>query len=422
MLAISLNSSTGTVEAAAVDTVGTFISNGSKNYAESNPTETATDTNTSESVAMSTPVLVGVIATAVIAFVAIVALVIRSRRCKNRAKLLSPSIRGMTSTTTSENSSNTLGASAESTMVASPQPPLLQTFKLSSRLSAKELPDDQIAIDIQDASMNGLPSARSTQNSQDTSFVSHRSVFSSSFLMLANLRSSLPTVFRSSRVSRSSETNSSSMDTAASMTSYAQTVTPSELSSAGPIPFDQKQDEWRDLSETCWSIDPGSDGETESERFMMPTASRPDVYTEVRVLNCGRLSTLSDRTVEFENETAEKSKDVDSFDDSSRRRDLIMSALDDLSPRRERGISQFDDSSPRRIRGPCTPDSRQKANSVAETDTNKFNWSYFSADSNNIYYDETNQDSSSIFFYDSDSDCSSRNSSDSDESLLEEEF
>ncbi|KAI9981197.1 hypothetical protein PInf_008841 [Phytophthora infestans] len=212
------------------------------------------------------------------------------------------------------------------------------------------------------------------------------------------------------------------MDTAASMTSYAQTVTPSELSSAGPIPFDQKQDEWRDLSETCWSIDPGSDGETESERFMMPTASRPDVYTEVRVLNCGRLSTLSDRTVEFENETAEKSKDVDSFDDSSRRRDLIMSALDDLSPRRERGISQFDDSSPRRIRGPCTPDSRQKANSVAETDTNKFNWSYFSADSNNIYYDETNQDSSSIFFYDSDSDCSSRNSSDSDESLLEEEF
>ncbi|KAG3115680.1 hypothetical protein PI125_g5338 [Phytophthora idaei] len=428
MVSIRSSSSAGTVEAASFDTVLDSGSNGSQTHAGSGPTRTVSDTKTSESAALSTPLLVGIIAASVVVFVAVL-LVIRSRRSRNEPKFLSPSsisaFQGVTSTTASEHASNVLGASSASTVVASPRPPLMQTFKLS-RLSAKELADDQVSLDIHDAPMNGLSSVRDTQPPRTTSLISVRSVFSASFLMRGGLRSSLPSlsVFRTPRASRTSESNRSTMDTSASMTSFAQTVTTTtDSTGVGPIPLDQRQgDAWRDLSETCWSIDPGSDSETESERFMMPTASHSNAYTGALMLKRGRLSTLSDRTAEFEEEAAGKDPDVNSLDDSSRRRDLTMSALDDLSPRRERGISQFDDSSPRRIRGLSTLDSRKKANSVAETDTNNSNWSYFSTDSDYMYYGETIKDCSSIFFYDSDSDCLSSSSSDSDDCLREEEF
>ncbi|KUF96596.1 hypothetical protein AM587_10007526 [Phytophthora nicotianae] len=424
MVSTTSNSSTGIVEAVSVDTVllsGSFNSNDSPTHAGSD----SSVTKPSESTVVSTPLLVGIIAASVIVVV-VVLLVIRSRRCRYEAKLFSPSsstFQGVTSTTASEQTSNTLGASSASTVVSSPRPPLMETFKLS-RMSAKDQSGDQVSIDIQDASMNGLPSTRGTQASRTTSLISVRSVFSASFLMRGGLGSSLPSlsVFRASRASRSSETNRSTMDTRASTTSYAQTAaTASDLSTT--IPIDQRQgDAWRDLSDTCWSIGPGSDSETESERFMLPIATRSKAYSGAMILNRGRLSTLSDRTAEFEEETAEKDQNVNSLDDSSRRRDLAMSALDDLSPRRERGISQFDDSSICRVRGLSTLDSRKKANSVAETDTNQSCSSYFSVDSDYMYYGETIKDCNSIFFYDSDSDCSSNSSSDSDDSLREEEL
>ncbi|KUF98099.1 hypothetical protein AM588_10007400 [Phytophthora nicotianae] len=338
MVSTTSNSSTGIVEAVSVDTVllsGSFNSNDSPTHAGSD----SSVTKPSESTVVSTPLLVGIIAASVIVVV-VVLLVIRSRRCRYEAKLFSPSsstFQGVTSTTASEQTSNTLGASSASTVVSSPRPPLMETFKLS-RMSAKDQSGDQVSIDIQDASMNGLPSTRGTQASRTTSLISVRSVFSASFLMRGGLGSSLPSlsVFRASRASRSSETNRSTMDTRASTTSYAQTAaTASDLSTT--IPIDQRQgDAWRDLSDTCWSIGPGSDSETESERFMLPIATRSKAYSGAMILNRGRLSTLSDRTAEFEEETAEKDQNVNSLDDSSRRRDLAMSALDDLSPRRER--------------------------------------------------------------------------------------
>ncbi|KAF1780681.1 hypothetical protein GQ600_13743 [Phytophthora cactorum] len=396
MVSIRSSSSAGTVEAASFDTVLDSGSNGSQTHAGSGPTRTVSDTKTSESAALSTPLLVGIIAASVVVFVAVL-LVIRgdfddgigTRLECPRSKL-------------------------SVDVVASPRPPLMQTFKLS-RLSAKELADDQVSLDIHDAPMNGLSSVRDTQTPRTTSLISVRSVFSASFLMRGGLRSSLPI----EPVNRKEYNGYVCVDDIL----RTNCDDDNRFDWRWPIPLDQRQgDAWRDLSETCWSIDPGSDSETESERFMMPTASHSNAYTGALMLKRGRLSTLSDRTAEFEEEAAGKDPDVNSLDDSSRRRDLTMSALDDLSPRRERGISQFDDSSPRRIRGLSTLDSRKKANSVAETDTNNSNWSYFSTDSDYMYYGETIKDCSSIFFYDSDSDCLSSSSSDSDDCLREEEF
>ncbi|GMF19362.1 unnamed protein product [Phytophthora fragariaefolia] len=174
-------------------------------------------------------------------------------------------------------------------------------------------------------------------------------------------------------------------------------------------------DAWRDLSDTCWSIGPGSDSETESERFSIAAASYPQAGT--LVLNPHRLSTLSDDIGDIEEEDPQQAIDVNSLDDSSRRRGRIMSSLDDWSPRRERGISLLDEFPSRQVRGLSALDSREKTNSLADiVDTNKSGGSYFSVDSD---YGETTQDYSSALFDESESES---DSSDSDESLREEEF
>ncbi|KAG1698482.1 hypothetical protein DVH05_015022 [Phytophthora capsici] len=360
MASTSSSSVGGTVHATSV-----YL--GSLNGTQPQPTEPVNYTQGSDPT-ISAPLQVGIVAAAVIVFV-VVLFLIRSGRRRHEPKLISPStsaFQGVTSTTAS---TNVLGSSAVSTVATSP---LMQTFQLS-RLSANELPGEHSVVDMPDVPV------RDTQ----TSLISGKSVFSASILML---RSSLPTIpaFRSSRSSRTNELQV--INTPASTFPSTQTD-----------PYTQV-DAWRELSETCWSIGPGSDSETESGRFMMP-------QTKDRTR---RLSTLSDEVVDIEE------KDINSLDDSSRRRDLVMSCLDNLSPRNERGISQFDDSSPRRVRGLSALDSRRKA----DLDTNKSGASYFSLDSDDMYYDETIKDCSSILF-DSDSDSLS---SDSDGSLREEEF
>ncbi|KAK1929190.1 hypothetical protein P3T76_015318 [Phytophthora citrophthora] len=382
MASTSSSSVGGTVHATSV-----YL--GSLNDSETTPvpTETVNNTNSSDQTTISAPLLVGIIAASVIVFVAVLFL-IRSGRRRHEPKLLSPStsaFQGVTSTTASENT-NVLESSAVSTVVNSP---LMQTFKLS-RLSAKEPSGEHSVIDIHDVPV------RDTQASRRTSLISGKSVFSASILML---RSSLPTILasRSSRASRTNEPQE--LNTPASTSSFAQTDQNTQV------------DAWRELSETCWSIGPGSDSETESGRFMMPFAPLSQAKDGVLVL-ARRLSTLSDEVADIE-EGVEK--DINSLDDSSRRRDLVMSSLDNLSPRKERGISQFDDSSPRRVRGLSALDSRRKA----ELDTNKSGTSYFSVDSDYMYYDETIKDCSSVLF---DSDSDSLSSSDSDDSLREEEF
>ncbi|KAH7468924.1 hypothetical protein KRP22_011639 [Phytophthora ramorum] len=130
------------------------------------------------------------------------------------------------------------------------------------------------------------------------------------------------------------------------------------------------------------------------------------------VLNRNRLSTLSDDIGDIEEESMQQESNVNSLDDSSRRR--VMSSLDELSPRRERGISEFDDSSPRRVRGLSALENRREANSGAHIDTNKSGDSYFSVDSE--YYGETIRDCSPVLFRGSECDY------DSDDSVREEEF
>jgi hypothetical protein len=290
----------------------------------------------------------------------------------------------------------------------------MQTFKLS-RLSAKDVPVDHVALEVQDLPGAGLAPERATQVPRTTSLISSRSVFSASILLRGGLRSSLPSLpgFRGSRASRSSRANVvPSMESSASTVSIAHTGSPA--SNIGPPPIESKHpkgDAWRDLSETCWSIGPGSDSETESERYAMPAGSL--TQGGALVLKRNRLSTLSDAIGDVEEENSRRDVDVNSLDDSSRRRDR---SLDALTPRRERGISQFDDSSPRRVRGLSALDSRRQARSAADIDTNESGGSYFSVESD--YYDETIKDCSEVLFDDSDSD----SSSDSDDSLREEEF
>ncbi|KAG7392093.1 hypothetical protein PHYPSEUDO_002317 [Phytophthora pseudosyringae] len=404
-------SSSSFADTASGGTVGSFNANGSETHqplAGSDPTGTANDTKSSESTVMTTPVLVGIIVASVIAIV-VALLVIRSRRRRYDPKLFSPSnsstFQGVTSTTASDHTSNVFGASSASTDVTSPQhPPLLQTFKLS-RLSGKEASGDHFALDVHETPVNGLSSVSGTRDSRTTGLISSRSA---SMLWNSSLPSFAP--FGASRASRTSGTNGSNeLHTPAVAPTVP--ISPPNSSALGPVPLEQRTegDAWRDLSDTCWSIGPGSDSETESERFTMSMNSQVHAQGGALVLNRNRLSTLSDGFAGIDEEDGAKDLDANSLDDSSRRR--------------ERGISQFDDSSLRRVRGLSALDGgRSKANSRAGIDTNTSGDSYFSVDSE--YYGETIKDCSAVLFDDSDSDSDSLSSSsgDSDDSLREEEF
>ncbi|KAJ8546763.1 hypothetical protein ON010_g11472 [Phytophthora cinnamomi] len=437
MASITSDSSTaGTVEAASMDG-GKVLGSGSFNATDSKTHQplagsppAGTDNDSGDSTAISTPLLVGIIAALVVIFIAVL-FVIRSRRRRYKPKLSSPSytsgFQRVASTKSLENSSDALGASGASTIVTSPQPPYMETFKLP-RLSTKDASGDHIAIDVPEIHTPGnagMTSWRDTQASRTTSLISGRSVFSASILMRGGLRSTLPSLasFWGSRTSGMHQTNEpQATDVSASTAEFARTVptAPNSNAATAPPPLHEERHTdggaWRDLSETCWSIGPGSDSETESERFSIAAASYPQAGA--LVLYPRRLSTLSDDIADIDEEGTLKDHEVNSLDDSSRRRDRVMSSLDDWSPRRERGISMLDDSSPRRVRGLSALDSRRKANSLADiVETNKSGGSYFSVDSD--YYDETIKDCSSILFDDDDSDS---DSSDSDDSLLEEEF
>lgn len=417
------DSSAGTVEAASMDVGGKISGSGSFSATDSNthqPLAGSSATGTDSDSGMNTLLLVGIIAASVIVFVAFL-FVVRYRRQRYEPKLFSPSdtsaFQRVMSTTAMENSSDALGASGVSTIVTSPRLPYMETFRLP-RLSTKDASGDHIAVDVPEIHTTGR-----TQASRTTSLISGRSVFSASILMRGGLRSSLPSLaaFRGSRASSSGGVNRTT-ERQATDSSVSTAVLPaapnSNTAGAPAVPLEERGtdgDVWRDLSETCWSIGPGSDSETESERFSIAAASRPQ--DGALVLNLRRLSTLSDNIADIEEEGALHVEDleVDSLDDSSRRRDRAMSSMDDWSPRRERGISLLDDSSPRRVRGLSALDSRRKANSVADiVDTNKSGGSYFSVDSD--YYDDTIKDCS-LALFDDDSD-----SSDSDDSLWEEEF
>ncbi|KAE9299020.1 hypothetical protein PF008_g23355 [Phytophthora fragariae] len=412
------DSSAGTVEAASMDKIsgsGSFSATDSETH---QPLAGSTATGTDSDSGMNTLLLVGIIAASVIVFVAFL-FVVRYRRRRYEPKLFSPSdtsaFQRVMSTTALENSSDALGASGVSTIVTSPRLPYMETFRLP-RLSTKDASGDHVAVDVPEIHTTG----RGTQVSRTTSLISGRSVFSASILMRGGLRSSLPSLaaFRGSRANSSGGVNRTTERQATDSSVSTAVLPAAPNSNAPPAPLEERGtdgDVWRDLSETCWSIGPGSDSETESERFSIAASSRPQ--DGALVLNRRRLSTLSDNIADIEEEGALHVEDleVDSLDDSSRRRDRAMSSMDDWSPRRERGISLLDDSSPRRVRGLSALESRRKANSLADiVDTNKSGDSYFSVDSD--YYDDTIKDCS-LALFDDDSD-----SSDSDDSLWEEEF
>ncbi|RLN37190.1 hypothetical protein BBJ28_00011969 [Nothophytophthora sp. Chile5] len=374
------------------------------------------ETSDSGSVAMSTPMLIAVIAGSAIVLAAILFL-IRAKRRRYKPKTLTPShcsaFQGVTSTTALGHTTGFLGASTASTamtspVATSPQSLEMQTIKIP-RLTALNAAEERRANEINSHEVvrETLPPERGTQISRATSMASSRSVFSASLFMRGGLRSSLPSLaaFRASRADRSSQASTlQSRRPTASTISFANTVSTISYPNATITtvsPAEQRGTDgaaWRDLSDTCWSIGP-DESDSENESVTAPVGAISQGKTVLPTRN--RLSTLSD--------------DVGDLEELSDGRERGISELDDSSRRREREISSLDDSSPRRVRGLSALGDSRTANSHAELNTNESGASYFSNDSE--FYDETIKDCSSVLFDDSDSD-----SDDDDESPREEEF